>query len=355
MLEINAAEGEGGGQVLRTSLTLAAITGQAVRLVNIRARRKNPGLAPQHLTCVLALARVCKAAIKGAALRATEIIFEPRTAPQAGDYAFDVAEVAGRGSAGAVTLLWQTLWLPLALADGPSQLTLRGGTHVPMSPSVHYLSQVFVPTLEPLGWQLKLQLEAWGFYPAGGGALRAHIAPMRGGRGQPLQCLERGALQHIAGLAVAANLPAHIPQRMATRLTKQLQAQGFGSMTIDPKREKATGPGAGLFVWAEYAHARAGFSVLGEQGKPSEQVADDLAAELLAHHTTGAPVDPHLADQLLLPLAFATGPSAFCTSALTQHLLTNAHIIQQFLPIKIEITGELGGVGEVRVSPRAAP
>lgn len=348
MLEIDASQGEGGGQVVRTALALATLTGQRVRLYNIRGRRKNPGLAPQHLAGVKALARICQAQVRGAALHSGVLVFEPQAPPQAGEYVFDVAEAAKGGSAGAVTLLLQTVWWPLALAGGPSTLTLRGGTHVAWSPPFHYLAKVFAPLVAELGWPAHLELNRWGFYPVGNGEIQVRIQPVL--NPQPLVITTNAALGRIQGVAVAAELTAAIAQRLAGRATNGLKAAGLQAQ-IQSVRERAASPGAGVWLWASDANsiARAGFGALGSKGKPSELVADEAVAALVAHHRTGAAIDPHLADQLLLPLALTPGVSTFTTSALTQHLLTNAEIIQLFLPVEIEITGELEGVGQVRV------
>lgn len=355
MIAIDGSFGEGGGQVVRTALTLSALTGQPVRLHSIRAKRSNPGLAPQHLTGVLALAQICNAGVHGATLKSTSLEFHPQSRPLAGSYLFDVTKAAPGGSAGSVTLILQTLLLPLALADGPSTLTLQGGTHAPWSPPFHYLAHVFLPTVARMGLHASIRLDAWGFYPAGGGQISAEISPIDSL--SPLSLIERGALKRVWGEGVAANLPAHIPQRIVSRARNVLAEAGlrFGDprkgAEITPLRERGAGPGAGLFLIAEYEHALAGFSSIGEKGKPSEQVAEEASLDLIAHYRDGAPLDMHLADQLLLPMAFARGRSELRTCRVTQHTLTNAHIIQQFLPVKLEIEGEEGEPGRVVVSP----
>jgi len=358
VIEIDGSYGEGGGQVLRTALTLSVITGQAVHLRRIRAGRRNPGLQPQHLTGVLALAKVCAAELRGAGLKSTEIVFAPQSKPRVGEYKFDVAAVAQGGSAGSVILIAQTLLLPLAFAGGPSHLTLMGGTHVPWSPSFHYLAHVYLPMAVRMGLRAEAKLEAWGFYPVGGGRVRMEVTPPPSegfptGEGPgvgTLSLLARGSLKRVWGIGVAANLPAHIPQRIASR-ARNVLAEGGVQAEITPLRERAAGPGAGLFLVAEYEHTFAGFSSIGEKGKPSEQVAEEAALDLLAHYRSGEPVDMHLADQLLLPMALARGRSEFRTCRVTQHLLTNAHIIQQFLPVRIEIEGEEHDAGRVVVNP----
>ncbi len=337
VIEIDGSYGEGGGQVLRTALALSAITGQPVRIERIRAGRRNPGLAPQHLTGVLALAEICGAEARGAAIGSTELLFQPRSKPRPGTYVFDVADAAGRGSAGSVTLLLQTLLLPLALVEGGSRLTLKGGTHVPWSPPFDYLAHVYLPMMARMGVKADCRLDAWGFYPIGGGQITADVYGKRR-TFAPLSLLERGDLKRIRGTAVACNLPAHIAQRIANRARNVLVDAGLPA-DVTPKRERGAAPGAGLFLVAEYEHSLAGFSALGAKGKPSEQVADEACRDLLAHHAGGAPVDEHLADQLLLPMALAAGHSEFRAARVTQHLLTNAHIIKQFIPARIEVGG----------------
>ena len=347
MIPIDGAYGEGGGQVLRSALTLSAITGEAVRVEGVRAGRSNPGLAPQHLTAIRALAQTCGASVHGAALHSTRVEFVPGGPPAAGEYRFDVAEAASGGSAGAATLILQAMLLPLALAAGPSRVTASGGTHVPWSPSFHYFDRVYLPVLARLGLRVTARLDAWGFYPVGGGRLTCVVD----GRGRPpagLELLDRGPLTRVSGLGVAANLPAHIAQRIADRARKVLSEARLPA-DVRPERVRALGPGAGAFLVAEYENCSAGFGALGRKGKPSEQVAEEAALDLLAHHRSGQPVDMHLADQLLLPLALAEAPSSFAACRVTPHLLTNAYVIEQFLPVAIQIDGEPGQPGVVRL------
>jgi RNA 3'-terminal phosphate cyclase (ATP) len=356
MVEIDGSYGEGGGQVLRTALTLSALTGQPTRFQRIRAGRRNPGLAPQHLAGVLALARICAAEVQSAAIGSTEIVFEPRSGPRPGEYLVDVAQESAGGSAGSVSLILQTLLLPLALAGGGSRVILKGGTNVPWSPSYEYLDQVYLPAAARMGLQAACRLDGRGFYPAGGGQISAEVyglADPTPASGQPtstlapLTLVERGGLVRLSGLALACDLPAHIAQRMAARSTNVLSQAGLRS-AITPRRERG-GPGAFVWLLAEYEHVRAGFSALGEKGKPSEQVADEACRALLAHCADGAPVEPFLADQLLLPMALAAGRSEFRTSRVSRHLLTNAYVIRQFVPAQIEIGGQEGEPGYVRV------
>lgn len=345
MITIDGRHGEGGGQILRTALTLAALTGQPFTLTNIRAGRKTPGLAPQHLATVRLLGQLCAAEVTGARLGSLDLTFTPQSAPLPGNYVLDVAQVAGQGSAGAVTLIAQAALLPLAFAPGPSTLTLTGGTHVAWSPPSHYLSEVFLPLLAPLGLSVEVELRAWGFYPVGGGQLHlripGHTPPLA-----PLTLTERGPLTQLSGWGVAASLPADIAQRLSNRARNQLADHGFRA-AITPQRVKSAGAGAAVWLLAEYANTRTGVIALGAQGKPAHHVADEAVAAWLAFHQSTAPVDAHLADQLLLPLLFATGPSHFVTTEITEHLRTNAATIDLFLPGRVVIRDDAA----VTVSP----
>jgi RNA 3'-terminal phosphate cyclase (ATP) len=347
MVVIDGSYGEGGGQVLRTALTLAALTGQSMHIEHIRVSRKKPGLRPQHLTAVRAAAAVCDAHLEGDELDSQALTFVPGGPPHPGDYAFDVGEAAQGGSAGAVGLVLQTVLLPLALARGRSQLTLRGGTHVPWAPPAPYLEHVFLPTLARTGVQATLELVRWGFYPAGGGEIRVQIGKQEGSL-NALLLTERGELQRVWGTAAVMNLPAHIPQRMAARASNVLAEAGLQAQ-VTPCRLRGAGPGAGIFLFAEYGHIVAGFTAYGRKGLPAEHVAEAACKELLDHHRAGQPADPYLADQLVLPLALAKEGSQIVTSRVSHHLLTNVWAVRQFIAREISIKGEPGTPGVVAV------
>jgi RNA 3'-terminal phosphate cyclase (ATP) len=370
IVEIDASYGEGGGQILRTALTLSVLTRTPTHLRNIRAGRRNPGLAPQHLTTVRALAEIARAEVREDRLKSTELLFQPRSAPLSGNYTFDVSQSAQGGSAGSVSLIFQALLLPLCFTQGDSCLNLVGGTHVAWSPPYDYLESVYLPTLAKMGLKVNCNLERWGFYPAGGGRMLAEIRGIQppgeirsladGGNKSsrsdihvthilvPLRLTERGELNGIRGRAVASNLPAHIPQRMANRARNLLAERGI-TARIEPLRVRGAGPGAGIFLTAQYEHTLTGFSSIGERGKPSEKVAQDAVDLFLAHDNHEAAVDRYLADQLLLPMALAGGRSEMMVSEITQHLLTNAHIIRQFTKAQITIQGKKGEPGYVVV------
>jgi RNA 3'-terminal phosphate cyclase (ATP) len=306
---------------------------------------------PQHLTGVLALSDICGAAVEGAKIGSTELEFAPAGEARSGDYTFDVAEVARGGSAGSVTLLLQALLLPLALADGSSKLTLMGGTHVSWSPPYDFVPDVYLPALSRMGVDAECRLVSWGFYPKGGGRISVEIEPTSSLT--PLSLVERGELKLIHGRAVACNLKSHIAVRMINRARNMLSPLG-APCKIEPERVKGKSAGAVLFLHVEYENVTVGFSALGEPRKPSEKVAEEACTELIEHDENGAPVTPQLADQLLLPAALAKGRTEFRTSRITNHLLTNAHVIREFLPVEITIDGSEGDSGVVTVDGAGA-
>jgi RNA 3'-terminal phosphate cyclase (ATP) len=329
MILIDGSYGEGGGQIVRSALTLSIILNRPVSIQNIRAGRKNPGLSAQHLTAVRAAAMICAAQVSGATLGASRLTFAPQGPACPGPYEFDVAEAREGGSAGAATLVLQTVLLPLALAAGESTITVKGGTHVPWSPPFHHLAEVYLPALARLGAPMSAELLAWGWYPAGGGAIRVKIpgqATLKADQVWP----ERGALRRVTGVAVASSLPADIAQRMSARAMRLLTEAGLPA-AIAPQRVRSVSPGAGLFLTAEYEFIRAGFSALGQKGKPADKVAEEAVNDLLAFHRSQAILDDHLADQILLPLALAGFTGQLSAGQLSLHATTNLWVAEQFL------------------------
>lgn len=348
MVTIDGSHGEGGGQILRTALSLAALLAQPVRIVNIRAGRKQPGLRPQHVESVKAAAMICNARLEGVKEHSSELSFEPQTPPQPGAYVFTIS------TAGAATLLLQTVLAPLALAGGPSQVTVRGGTHVSWSPPFDYLQQVYLPALAPLGFRAELKLVKWGFYPKGGGEISAAIGPRQAGWVDPPPWTRpRGELAGLTVLSAAANVGNQVTARQASQAYNRLAAAHLQAKTnlVNPP---SVGPGTCVFLLAEYAGGvRAGFTGYGRQGYPAERVADDAVDGFLQFHRSAAPVDPHLADQLILPLSLSSEPCSYQTSEITQHLLTNVWVVSQFLGQRFEVHGQEGRPGEVRYAGNA--
>jgi RNA 3'-terminal phosphate cyclase (ATP) len=328
-LMLDGSYGEGGGQILRTALSASVINGRAFRLFNIRAKRRNPGLLAQHLSAVRAAAQISGATLTGDYLTSTELSFAPSHPPQPGNYVFDVVETAGRGSAGSASLILQTLAVPLALADGVSKVFLRGGTHVEWAPSFDDLVHGYFPALRRVGIDITGELIRYGWYPVGGGELVCDIGGRSARALNSVEMTKRGRLQRIFGRAIAAILPAHIPQRMADRARTSLSELGV-AVEIEQQSVRAACAGAGIFLVAEYDGWPASFSAYGRLGMPSEAVADRAIAALREHHASQAAVEVHLADQLLLPLAISAGSSVFTTLRPSGHLTTNAWTIGQF-------------------------
>jgi RNA 3'-terminal phosphate cyclase (ATP) len=342
MITIDGSQGEGGGQVLRTSLSLSAITGLPFRIEKIRAKRNKPGLRPQHLTAVRAVADICSASLEGDELNSTTLAFKPGSPPEGGSYRFDVTEVTSSGrSAGAVTLIFQALLWPLLFADRPSEVILRGGTFVPFSPPYHYLSDVARPAFARFGAVFETSLSSWGWISDGGGEMVAVV--------QPAARLESVDFRTVAdpkieGIAAVTNLPSHIPHRMARRAYNLLTKSGF-AVNVQPVRDRGAGPGAGIVLWMP----QGGFSSLGRKGLPADKVAEAAVAELTSFVDNGAAVDNHLADQLLVPMALAHGRSTLTTNLLTRHTLTNIALLRRWLKTQIDVRGALDHAGKVTV------
>jgi RNA 3'-terminal phosphate cyclase (ATP) len=345
MIEIDGSMGEGGGQMLRTALSLSCVTGKGFRIRNIRKARSKPGLMRQHLVAVQAAARIASAEAAGDQLGSEQLSFVPHRVA-AGTYNFDI------GTAGSTPLVLQTLIPPLLLAGGASRLTLIGGTHVPFSPSWHYLAEVFAPTFARLGASVEFDLESCGFYPKGGGKVRCRIHPAA--RLIPLQAEVRGRLLRVTGCSAVGNLPRGIAERQARSALSFLRESLGKDVPMDVEIRELTifGQGTFIFLKGEYEHAVSGFTALGERGKPAERVGEEAASEFLSHHLSGMPIDPHLADQLILYLAQAQGPSVFATSRISSHLQTNLQVTALFLDLQAQVLGELDSPGRVRIEPK---
>jgi RNA 3'-phosphate cyclase len=345
VVEIDGSLGEGGGQVLRTSLALSLITGRPVRLFNIRAGRKKPGLAAQHLQAVEASCAVCRGRVEGAALGSTEIALAPGDVVP-GEYAFEI------GTAGATSLVLHTLYLPLALAGGPSELAIRGGTHVAWSPSFHYLRDQWRPALALMGLDVELEIRKAGYYPKGGGEILARI--FHRSTVKPLK-LNRDASPSAADVTiVSTRLPKHVARRQADTARASLEAAGLRSSL---RVEEYDGPAPGTATHVRLATGLLGgmFTSLGERGLPAEQVAARCVEQAVAFARSDGAVDKYLADQLVLPLALAEGSSEYTTSEVTEHLVTNADVVSEFLPVDIDVVGAKGSPGRVTITPADRP
>lgn len=344
LVRLDGSYGEGGGQILRTALSLSCVTGRPVEITNIRKGRPRPGLQPQHLTAVKAAATISRAVLEGAEISSTRIMFSPG-AVTGGEYAFDVAEK--RGSAGSTSLVIQTILLPLCLAEGPSSITVTGGTHVPWSPSFHYLKFVFLPMLLRLGVEADIEIERWGWYPIGGGRVRARVMPAKGL--MPVAIEKRGQIIRTLGISAVSNLPMEIAERQKREALSLLRQRGLDA-EIEVISAPSPGKGTLLFLSAESENITAGFDSLGAIGKRAEEVADEACKEFFSYLDSGAALEPHLADQIIHYLALAPGRSEFTVSRITRHLLTNIWVVKQFVAVDISVEGREGGAGRVVVA-----
>ena len=328
MLQLDGSRGEGGGQILRTSLSLSLLTRTPFRISRIRAGRAKPGLLRQHLTAVQAAAEIGGAETSGAELHSQELVFRPRTLC-GGTHWFDI------GTAGSTTLIMQTLLPVLAAADVSSRLVLRGGTHNPFAPPFEALADSWLPLFRRMGAEVELKLERPGFFPAGGGQIEADIQPLV--QLQPLELLERGDLLTTSVTATVARLPAHVGRRELRTVSRELRIPPSRQHLVEESR--SAGPGNIVQVRVETGELTEIFSECGSRGVPAEKVAGKAAAEAADYLAADVPVGAHLADQLLLPLALAGG-GAFRTLEPTQHTLTNAEVIGLFLDVPIRIALE---------------
>ncbi len=339
-LELDGSFGEGGGQILRTSLALSLLTGRAFHLRNVRAGRHKPGLQPQHLMSVRAAAAIGQARMRGASLGSGDLVFEPGEV-RAGTYRFDV------GTAGATGLVLHTLYLPLSLRGAmPSELTLIGGTHVSTSPCFHFLDTTWRRYLELCGLYVSLRMNRPGFYPRGGGVVEVFIQPCAKLHGVRLET--RGSVK-ASGFSAVAGLDESIARRQARRATFRLRQHGLKAEL----REETWpgGPGTVLAVELDTTPVPTLFFALGARGKPAERVADEAVEQAIAYLDAGdALVDAHSADQLLLPLALAEGASEYRVAEVTRHLTTNIAVIRRFLERDIVCQGEEGESGVVRIA-----
>ncbi len=341
MIEVDGSYGEGGGQILRLSVALSAITGNPVRIYNIRAKRRNPGLSYQHLTAIRAVAQVCNARVMGAELRSKELEFYPGRI-RGGRYFFDV------GTAGSVFLVLQSLLPVLIFAKEESHVKIRGGTDVPKAPPADYFSNVFLRLLRKVGVETDLKLIRRGFYPRGGGEIEIRIKPCEKIEGISLE--ERGNLKQILGKIWLYSLPDHIAERMK----REAMLRTYNSFKVTPKiwveKGRSLSPGTGIAMWAEYENTILGSDSLGERGKRAEQVARECVDTLFELHSSPATLDTHASDQLLIFLSLASSPSKFISRKLSNHASTCIWLLQKFLEVEFKVNRLKGGV-KVEVLP----
>jgi RNA 3'-terminal phosphate cyclase (ATP) len=328
MITIDGSQGEGGGQILRTSLALSLVTGQPFRMERIRARRQKPGLLKQHLTAAEAAKTVGCAEVMGASPGSQILEFKPGpTIP--GSYRFAV------GTAGSATLVLQTVLPALLTASGHSTLTLEGGTHNPMAPPFDFLEKCFVPLIHRMGPSVELELRRPGFFPAGGGRFHARIEPVK--KLARFDLLERGTIRTRKAVVWNSRLPESVAERELAVVREELKWRA-GECGVE-NVQHPVGPGNAVVLAFEAEHVTEVFTSFGERGRPAEEVSRAAVAAARTWSEANVPVDEHLADQLLIPMALAGGGS-FRTTKLSLHTTTNAGVIQRFLPVPIRIEQE---------------
>lgn len=321
MITIDGSTGEGGGQILRTALSLSMTTGIPVTFEHIRAKRSKPGLMRQHLTSVLAAAKVCDAQVKGAELGSKTLVFEPGEI-KPGAYEFAV------GTAGSTSLVLQTVLPALMLASKPSSVVCRGGTHNPLAPTAEFLSRSFFPLISRMGPSLELKLDAYGFYPAGGGQISVAIEPVKALSALLLH--ERGEELSRQAMAIQSNLSERVVERELDELRKALR---WPDECFHWRSVASAGPGNVIWLALEYEKLTAIMVAFGAKSKSSEQVAGELIQEYRDYLSAQAPCGEFLTDQLLLPLALAKGGSLRCSPP-SRHTRTNMEIIEKFIEIE---------------------
>jgi len=339
-VEIDGSRGEGGGQVLRTALALALIARRKLRIRNIRANRRKPGLQPQHLACVIAAARLCNGRASGPggaqlSFGSTELEFVP------GDSTVRVLDV-DIGTAGSTSLLLQTVLLPALLADAPVRIVVTGGTHNPLAPPFEFLERVVAHHLRAMGATLSLTLERHGMMPRGGGRVVVETTPSRL---TPIEVVDAGPVIAARATAIIASLPRHVGERELAVARERLTSP---APACELRDVGAIGPHNVFMAEVELASgARELVTAQGERGYPAEDVADDAFDALDDFVAAGVPVGAHLADQLVLPLALAGG-GRFRTLPLSLHATTNIDTIREFLDVPIRWEPTAGGV-EVQI------
>ena len=355
ILSIDGSQGEGGGQILRSSLSLAVLNQQSIHIENIRAKRKKPGLRPQHLTGATALARLSEAVLEGAEVGSSRLLFSPQQGC-GGNHTIDIR------TAGSTSLLLHALFYPMAYGKEGGTLTLCGGTHVDRAPTYHYLDYVWAPMLREFGLTVALELNQVGCYPKGGGEISASIEGNQTSQG--IEWIERPPLTRLTVLSLFAE-PSNRKRSKKHQITQRMEQaalQELDSLNLPPEVTIDTLPwtphslsvGAACHIFCELGPIRAGFTAFGERGQPAEQVGANAAKQAKQFLESPCCLEEHAADQVLLPLALASSPSVFTTPQLTGHLETNAAILQTFLPkLRIHFESQPHGV-TVRIDPNAS-
>lgn len=348
-IEIDGSIGEGGGQIFRTALAYSALIRKPVLIYNIRAKRKNPGLRPQHLTALRALKMVTDARVEGDEVGSTRVLFYPKNI-QGGHFEIDVK------TAGSITLIIQALLPALLFANKRSHLVIKGGTDVPMAPPIDTYRYVFFPYLRELGIKVDLKLKRRGHYPRGGGIVELEVEPVN--EIPQIKLIEQGELLAIEGLSHCVKLPKHVAERQAKQAQKILKKNKIKNINIELEyyekdRDPHLGPGSGIVLWAKTSERTllSGDS-LGARGKPAEKVGEEAALKLLKQLQRGGAVDIHHTDHLIPFMAIAPRKSIIHSSEISLHTITAIEIAKRILGADFTVKGEIGEPGFIESQPK---
>ncbi len=338
MIEIDGSHGEGGGQILRTAISLSAVTGQEITINGIRAGRPNPGISPSHVTSIEAVAELCDAEVDGLFAGSKKIVFKP---DQLTGGAFDLDV----GTAGSISLVVQSCLLPAALSKSRVNLVVRGGTDVKWSPPIDFMRLVHLPILSRFGPACYLEINSRGFYPEGGGEVSVEISPVAKLSGLDLG--ERGDVLSIEGCAYAQNLPEHVTTRMRHSVLKNML--DFRDVKVDSDIRRGRSTGAGIVLAARCENSMIGESALGAKGVKSEVLGENCSSDLKETLLSGASVDQHMLDQILPYMALAEGGSRVLADEFTSHAETNIWVIEKFVGKRFSAK-EKKGLTEVSIA-----
>jgi RNA 3'-terminal phosphate cyclase (ATP) len=346
VLEVSGDLLEGGGQIVRTTLGLSALTGKPVSITKIREKRPNPGLQAQHFIAAKALAVICNAETNGLTVGSREMEFIPHERA-GGRFTFDV------GTAGSIPLILQALMPAAAYAPSIIEFQLTGGTDVRWSPSIDYLRLTQLPLLREMGYEATIQIQRRGHYPKGGGRVSFSVKPPRMLRA--VRWIERGELTEIDGVSHCVRLPSHVAERQANAAKQRLSQGSMANLNVAtetyiPNQDPHLAPGSGITLIAKFtSDAILGADSLGERGKPAESVGEEAAINLLKEIASGAPVDKHMGDIIIPYLAVVEGVSEIRVSEITQHTLTNIKVAELLTGVKFTVEGQLHAPGRISV------
>ena len=343
---IDGSMGEGGGQIFRTAIAYAAVTRKPVMIKNIRAKRKNPGLRPQHLSALKALAIITNAKIRGAYISSQQVYFEPQMI-KGGKYKIDP------GTAGSISLIIQAVLPALLYANDSVEIEIRGGTDVPMAPPIDAIRYVLIPFLNKLlGEKISLELIRRGHYPKGGGIVKLEVEPIE--KIPPFKLTNQGKIEKIFGVSHCVRLPKHVAERQARSAQRILEEHNYKNIDISiefytPERDPHLGPGSGIVLWAKSdAEILLEADSLGERGKPAERVGEEAAKKLVEQIERGGAVDVHHTDQLIPFMALASGESIIKSSEISLHTLTAIEVAKQIIGAKFYVEGKLNSPGLIK-------